>query len=125
MTKKQFNSYPPKRQRAKVPTGLRDTGQTFEIPSPVFSTILEQGKLLDAPIIPLFEVTNPLDNRIVCPYARRNDAKAAAACEWATDPERTGCKLGDGRPCLFDEPDDSEMWQWVREQARIQEGLKK
>lgn len=32
-----------------------------------------------------------------------------------------GCLLGDGRPCLFDEPDDSPMWQWVREQRWIEE----
>jgi hypothetical protein len=108
-----------------LPKGLRDTGQSITLPLPIFDLMLEGGHLLDVPTIPLYEIAHPLDNRICCPYARRNDAEAAATCEWATDPNRTGCKLGDGRPCLFDEPDDSEMWQWVREQRAIQEELER
>ena len=107
-----------------IPKGLIDTGKTFTVPASVFNELLESDPkmTLDVPTIPLYEIANPLDNRIICPHARRNDALAAATCEWATDPERTGCKLGDGRPCLFDEPDDSPMWQWVREQRAIQDG---
>lgn len=90
-----------------------------------YSLLLEIDKTMSLPIIPLFEIKNPLDNRICCPYARQGDAAAAATCEWATDAERTGCKLGDGRPCLFDEPNDSPMWQWVREQAAHDEARRK
>lgn len=116
------NSNYSKRQSANIPKGFIDTGLVVELPLSVYNEELacDRKMHLTTPLIPIYEIGRPLDNRICCPYARRNDAIAATTCEWATDPERTGCKLGDGRPCLFDEPNDSKMWQWVREQAEIQ-----
>jgi len=55
------------------------------------------------------------DNRVCCRWARREDPTGPQHCGMI----RAGaCRLGDGRPCAFDEPESAEIWERIREQQR-------
>ncbi len=79
------------------------------------------------PIVPSSEWNNDrwMDNRVCCGYARRDDPTGPQKCRMVGKFEsgKLYCRLGDGRPCVFDEPESAEIWERIREQQQYDKGV--
>ena len=82
------------------------------IPDEVLKNMI---RLQQIPVIPSDEWTTWADNRVCCGYARRNDPTGPQHCGLFRD---NACRLGDGRPCVFDEPESADIWEYIREQQQ-------
>ena len=109
-----------------VPPGLIDTGKTFTIPLPIFNEMLESDKemALTTPVIPVYAPVRWADERICCHYARSSNVKGSQKCEILRrdDDDRTWCALNGSKeksPCVFAEPENSEIWSFIRGQIRM------
>lgn len=121
MTEPKYKQFLSRRQRAKIPTGMRDTGQAVTLPEPVFDELLAQDPkmTLVVPIIPLYEPRKWADERLWCAYARHKQASAKATCEMLQEDESGHyCALNSPllphrTPCAFDEPEEAEIWRQI------------
>jgi len=111
---------------SNVPQGLIDTGKTITIPLPIFYELLESDPhmALKTPVIPLYTPVRWADERICCHYARSGNVKGSQKCEILRrdDDDRTWCALNGSKeksPCVFAEPENSEIWGFIRGQIRM------
>lgn len=86
-----------------------------DVPNEVIFNLLRTGSI---PVIDSAEL-NSLDNRVCCRYARRD------LPGWQGCPNLTGgltCAISSARRCVFDESNDAEIWERIREQQQFGRG---
>ena len=90
----------------------RVTYSADETPDEVIFDKLRRGQI---PIISTDQL-NMMDNRVCCRYARR-DLPNWSDCSFLADGHK--CGATDNRLCVFDEPQDAEIWQRIEEQKQF------
>ncbi|MCB0173309.1 MAG: hypothetical protein KDJ97_22490 [Anaerolineae bacterium] len=102
-----------KKQKLPISSSThRVTYSAGETPDEVIFDQLRRGHI---PIIDSRTI-KWMDNRVICPYARRN-RPGWQNCQHLHPTKN--CILGDGRPCVYDEPNDAEIWQRIRKQSEL------
>jgi hypothetical protein len=85
------------------------------IPDEVLKNMI---RLQQIPVIPSNEWTTWADNRVCCRCGPGEDPPGPQHCGMISA-DRASCRLGDGRPCAFDEPESADIWERIREQQRF------
>lgn len=87
--------------------------------SAIPDAVLENQVRISIPVVDV----NWSDDRICCGFARRGDIAGMADCPMlGSDSEGTWCRVnGAARrsPCVADEPENSEVWERIREQREL------
>lgn len=87
------------------------------VPETVFVDLLQKGQ------IPL-EIES-FDNRVCCRYARRGQSPVDCPELRRNSDRATWCGLNGAERnslCVFDEPENSEVWERIREQQEFESG---